>query len=458
MIGILKLMAWITITIMAGWSVLSFLPRKKNILFFAEKMALSYCLGAGLISIEMALLSVFKTKFSVRSIVVWWVPVFVIAFMRYLKNMKSPSQQKSSRERDKLQSLEKFLVFGISFEVLYAFFRALVKPIESFDAIAIYALKAKIFYLQHAIPQNFFSELKNFVPHVEYPLLLPLSETCIYVFLGNLNDLLVKVISPLYYLAILLVFYFLLRRNFGRKISLLFTFLLASIPQFKDYATNGYADILLAFYYSASFFYLFLWIQKNEKAFLMISFLCSALGMWTKSEGLILIGINMILVIIYIMSKKGRKSLGQAIPYLAVSLALIGTFLYIKKIFGVAINSDFDNSWASCLPTVVGNMKRIPLILYEYQRQFFGPKKWNIVWILLLLGLIANFKKAFLKDMKFVTLSILLIFLFYALIFMATPQNITWHLSTTVSRLFIHFLPIVVLWLCLLFKELKLEI
>jgi len=30
--------------------------------------------------------------------------------------------------------------------------------------------------------------------------------------------------------------------------------------------------------------------------------------------------------------------------------------------------------------------------VYEYQKQFFGFKKWNLVWTLLILGIIALMK------------------------------------------------------------------
>jgi hypothetical protein len=89
----------------------------------------------------------------------------------------------------------------ISFEVLYVFFRTLIKPMESYDSIAIYALKSKIFYLEKIIPPDFFRNFASFVPHIEYPLLIPLAEAGLYTFLGSLNDLLVKMIFPLYYAA-----------------------------------------------------------------------------------------------------------------------------------------------------------------------------------------------------------------------------------------------------------------
>ncbi|MDD5136000.1 MAG: hypothetical protein PHN63_01475, partial [Candidatus Omnitrophica bacterium] len=49
---------------------------------------------------------------------------------------------------------------GIILEVFYAFFRALIRPIESYDAVAIYAIKSKIFYLDR-YPQTISRRLRS---------------------------------------------------------------------------------------------------------------------------------------------------------------------------------------------------------------------------------------------------------------------------------------------------------
>ena len=143
--------------------------------------------------------------------------------------------------------LDIFLVFGISFEVVYAFFRALVKPIEAYDAVAIYAIKSKIFYLAGAIPEEFFSRIAAIFPHPDYPLNIPLAQTLGYWSMGVLNDQLIKLIFPLFFVGILALLYFAVRRFAGRTYALVFAFLLASVPQFNAYAANAYLEVPLAF-------------------------------------------------------------------------------------------------------------------------------------------------------------------------------------------------------------------
>lgn len=457
-LDILKLIFWLGITLSIGWSILSIISyNRKHLFFIIEKIALSYAFGLAAVSIEMAILSSVGIKFSIFSILVWWLPVFLTAFILAVSIDRLSGAENTIRDKSNLSFLEKFCIFGISFEVFYAFFRALIKPLESYDSIAIYALKSKIFYLANIIPHNFFTDLKSFVPHIEYPLLIPLSETYFYTFLGSLNDQLVKVIFPLYYISILAVFYSILRRFLGRKYSLLFTFLLATVPQFKDYATIGYTDLPLAFYYSVSALYLFLWMKEKETLYLILSFLTSIFSVWTKTEGLMLTGINLMVVVIYILLE-GRVQFRQAFYYLLFSLVSISAYIFIRKTLGLGLHGDVTQRGPSDLARILLNIKNVPSILYEYQIQFFGPKKWNIVWIIFLFTFVANFKNSFSRGIRFITVTLIFIFLGYTSIYIMLSKSITWYLSTTASRFFIHFLPLVLFWLVLIFKELKLEI
>lgn len=452
MLAILKILAWLISVCLIGWSILSIVFYKRKLLTIPEKLVLSYAVGLGLITIGMAKLSFLKIPFSSFSILIWWLPIVFIGIYLDIKSRSIP-YYRIEGEKTKLSLLEKFFICGISFEVLYTFFRALIKPLEAYDAIAIYGMKAKIFYLAKAIPPDFFSHMKDYVPHVDYPLLLPLAETYFYTFFGSLNDLLVKVMFPLYFIAILVTLYFVIRRYASRKISLLFTFLLATIPQLTNYATNGYADMLFAFYYSASIFYIYLWIKEKSGLFLTLSFIMLALGIWTKNEGIALVVVNIAIIAIYLLSE-GKKFFKQGLSYVFFILVGIAFYTYIKGLLGLGvINADYMKVGSFGAGKTIMAIKRIPWILYEYQRQFFGPKKWNIIWIIFILMFITGFKSAFSKDTKFLILAILFTFGVYTFVYMVTPFDLRWHLSTSASRLFIHFLPLVVLWCALSFKE-----
>ena len=107
------------------------------------------------------------------------------------------------------------------------------------------------------------------------------------MFLGRINEQLVKSVFPLYYVAALGILYFGIRRFSSRTYALVFTFILASISQFNNFATNGYMDLPLAYYYLAGTLFLFYWFRETDKTgFLYISAIMTALarGVWCQPQ------------------------------------------------------------------------------------------------------------------------------------------------------------------------------
>ncbi len=451
----LKLLIAVCIFIFAGWNILYLISSKKNILCFWEKIFAAYGLGIGFITLEMLSFYFLRIKFSIGLIIIPWVFLFLINSVIYFK--------KGGRAADEIIPgsggnivLNIFLLSGIMIETIYAFFRALVKPMESYDAVAIYAIKAKALYLAGSIPGNFFTGTINLFAHPDYPLNIPLCETFIYLFLGSLNDQLVKIIFPLYFAGLLGLLYFVIRRFAGRTYALLFTFLLAAIPQFNAYATNGYLDLPLAYYCFASAVFLFIWFEDTSKAgLLFISAVMAGLAGWTKNEGLMYCIINISLIAIFFVTNRKKGLVKRYFIYLSSYIftifAISLPWLWIK-VSAHLVNSEINLS--NLTPWyILSQYRRVWPIIYEFQKQFLGPKKWNIIWMIFIFLLIVKFKKIFSKDIRYATLFIFFSFGGYVLIYMITSQDLAWHLSSTGSRFLIHFLPVVIYWMALLLKK-----
>ncbi|MFA7676537.1 MAG: glycosyltransferase family 39 protein [Candidatus Omnitrophota bacterium] len=434
-------LAALFISTLYGFLVLRSLDKEKDI-FFLESLALSYGIGLGLISLAMTLIALAGVKFSVFSILT--VSLFVPLMMFFTKpktGIKGPSIPVNFKPFE-------FLFLGfISWEVIYAFFRCLIKPVESYDAVAHWAFKAKAIYLFGGLPLDIFRRPApaDLIFTADYPWLLPFSQAYIYNFINNFDDFVSKMIIPLFFLACIILFYRLLkRRGLNRLHSLVFTFFLASIPQFNNYATIGYADLVLGFYYSFSFLYLYLWFRNGSKAFLFISGILTALAVYTKCEGMPLLLVNFTVFLIFVFSGKPfdkRKNTKNFIIYLLLVVALLIPALVLKKITSVGLENHTINTLALS-GFQFGNIKRMPMILYSYQKQFFGIKRWNILWILFFGTAICRFKKLLESDKKYLTIGISLIFAGYTAVFILSPgpqEDLR-----TVSRLFLHFLPLIV--------------
>ncbi|MCX5677914.1 MAG: glycosyltransferase family 39 protein [Candidatus Omnitrophica bacterium] len=439
-----------------GFNILYLIAGGFNRLYLTETAFISYALGVGFISLEMLLFYLLGLKFSISGILIPWAFLVAINAYRYVKSGSRfifADQPPVSDEKNRFLNI--FLASGITLEVVYAFFRALIKPIEAYDAVAIYAIKSKIFFLAKAIPDTYFPSLVHGFPHPDYPLNIPLTETFMYLAMRNLNDQLVKIIFPLFFLGILSVLYFAIRRFASRTYALVFTFLLASIPMFNSYAANAYQELPLAFYYFASAVFLLAWIEdRKDLRFLAVSAVMVALAGWTKNEGMLYCAINASLVIyLSITTRKETsvKTIYAPILYLAVIGIILAPWIWIKARFGI-VNDEIN--LLNLNPVYL--LKQLPKlgpIFYELQKQLFGPKKWILLWPIAIFAAIFNYRKIFTGAQKYISISLILAFCGYVVFYMISYVDVVFFASKTWGRFLLHFLPLLVLWLAYMLKE-----
>ena len=438
-----------------GFNILYPVSFRRSGLHIIEKAFVSYGVGIGFVTLEMLALFLLKKDFSIFNMTAPWAPFFCINLFIYLRDRNKHSKVQKETQKGGNGLLKIFLVTAIAFEALYVVFRTMIKPIESYDAVAIYAIKSKIFYLAGAIPQDFFQTLAAAFPHPDYPLNIPLVETFIYIFMGSLNDQLVKVIFPLFFFGILALLYYGIRRFASASYALLFVFLLATIPQFNEYATNAYLDLPFAYYYFASFIFLFLWFKDNkDTGSLVVSAIMAALSAWTKNEGLMYCGINILLIgsfLFFERNKISMKNILQVIAYISIIAVISLPWIFIKKTWNIT-NSDVG---ATALTPFgfLGQLYKLGPIFYEFQKQFFGPKKWNLIWPVFLFVLAFNYKNVLKGLNKYIALSIVFIVGGYVFIYLISHVEINYFLSRTWGRFLIHFLPVVMYLLARLLKE-----
>lgn len=439
MAAFLSLIIFVVTTSFAGFNIIMLFDRK-SVFDWPAKLGLSYLFGIGAITLQMFIMGLFKFEFITGCILAPWVILFLFNLLVYHRQGRINAIFEKS-PAPKFDIFEKILVILLSFQVIYTFFRALIRPIESYDSVSIWALKAKILYLAKTIPADFFHMINTSFHgiHADYPLLVPFSEVWFYTFLGNLNDHLVKIIFPLNFLAFLLIFYSLLRKVTGkRNISLLFTFVLASIKQFSDYATIGSADLQLAIYCFLTFVFLFMHRRYGSNSYLAASVISCIFAFWTKNEGSIILLITVILLAGSFF--RGRR------PLFAISILFaVFTAWWLFKA-NLHLKSDIINIGAFEGLSAGKACKRIMAIAYEYQKHVFGFKKWNLMWIAFLYFVIVRFKGLF-RGCRYIIIPLGAILSVYTAVYLITPHDIDWHLATTASRLLIHILPLAVFFI-----------
>lgn len=457
MIEFFILCAAIAVVTVIGWSALCLVIGSERGLCALETIAISYMLGIGIVTSEMLLFYFLKLPLRPISILApFGILVLVNAAIRVFRPARrAPAPPCCEKESGKSGIFGIFLAVGITFEAAYAFFRALIKPIESYDAVAIYAVKSKMLYLTRAINPDFFNSLSTLFPHPDYPLNIPFIETFLYLCMRDLNDQLVKVIFPLFFLAILAVLYCAVRRFATKNYALTFVFILATIPQFNSYAANAYHELPLACYCFASAILLFGWFERPDESWrLVISAILVGLAGWTKNEGLLYCVVNMTVLgafLAFNFKKVAARRLFHVAAYPLIIVAMLLPWILIKKQYGIS-NSEID--LANLNPQyLLGQAHKMIPILYEFQKQFFGPKKWNIFWPAALTAIVIFYRRAFSPVGRYIALSIILTVAGYVLFYLISYVDVLYFLGKTWSRFLLHFLPVVVYWLAFTLKD-----
>ncbi len=119
-----------------------------------------------------------------------------------------------------------------------------------------------------------------------YPVHIPLVYTYTYLASGWMNEYLAGVIPALLSLGCLLAVYTLGRMLYGESAGLLAAIILALTPQFARWASSGYVDLPMAFYYTLAT--IFLWRLWEDDTTIDAVLAGGALGFaaWTKNAAL----------------------------------------------------------------------------------------------------------------------------------------------------------------------------
>lgn len=148
-----------------------------------------------------------------------------------------------------LKVFKYLLLFLILLNVIYTISGAYFYPLTSIDAIGIWLLKAKFFYLSHGFPLAFLKDTAFIYSHPHYPLLLPFVFSFVYFFLGGVKESLIVFIYPLTFITILFVIYRLLKElGFKQILSLTIIYIYSMLSPLLALAGRkhaGEADIFI---------------------------------------------------------------------------------------------------------------------------------------------------------------------------------------------------------------------
>ncbi len=406
---------------------------------------ISFYIGIFISTIYLMVLSIMGFRFSLLNIAVFSLSFLIFSIYLFIARKKKAkynnvtnnithqvtssgirsSAFKSSSEGWLKNSIFAFIIFLIFANFIVVIFFTFLFPIRFWDAISCWSLKGIAFFIDGGV-LPFYTQHDYSFAHPSYPLYLPMMQTWIYIWLGQVEETLVKVIFPIFYSSLIFIFYYLFRKRFNRIFSASLVFFISLLSITMDHGYLEYTNLLFSviLFISVFFFYRY-WIAESKKTnYLLLSTIFFAMLSQVRTEGVMYLAIFLIMNTMMTALRFGRQKVGNTntglksrrslliaiiVPILLTLLIQL-PWLIIKSRLGLSILSsewsslfnDIRNGgiFASGLFEPLRALKamtgEVIYSTYDSARAFLGSS-YGLAWPALFLVLLFNLKDSFIK-------------------------------------------------------------
>ena len=314
--------------------------------------------------------------------------------------------------------------FYLKLFFLLMFLIALGTPTYEWDPRSIWLFHAKRIFYDGSI----FSVADNYASfsHNEYPNLVPAFSSSLATLLGYWNEVLPKLSFLFMYLPpLILSFAIFKNEKYIIFLSLVFFFI-------GKYLINGWADGLVAVYFSLSALLMYLLIIENQKngkdtLYFLLAFCFFVILTLIKNEGIALLLILFVVTFFIIIFKGKLKNNIYNLFYLSFSFIPIILWKYFCFLNGIENDYINSNFFVNLLPRI-SDFENIKLIGYF----IFLNEKFLIS--LVFLSIVFWIRKNSNLLIYVFTINLLYI-LIISLIFLATPVDFYFQLDSAAARI-----------------------
>jgi len=205
---------------------------------------------------------------------------------------------------------------------------------QTWDAWAIWLFKAQAFFVDGRIG-TYLERAGEFVGQPGYPLLTPLYSTFLYRLAGQVDPQTVKIVSPVYFFALLAAFYYLVRRIGTLRVAGAATAMLALTVLLAraSFDLAGYAEATLAFYLTVAAGFFYLWLSRGRTLDFAAACLAATAAAWTKNEGLFFLAGFGLIAAAHLVRQ--RRPWAEWLWLVPLPAALFGTYAAMRVAAGV---------------------------------------------------------------------------------------------------------------------------
>ena len=411
-------------------------------------LALALCLGIGfssVVSTALIVIGVAPTSraFVVADIVVWAI-VSALGWWTTKWVAESPEPRAQSRE-SRAQSRESWLLpaaFGVIAIValVSAIASSIAAPHGDWDAWAIWNQHARFLYLGgDGAWRDFFSIMWS---QPDYPLLLPASVARVWAYAGHestLGPILIAMIFGVASVALVVT------TNGGRR-GWIAGALLLGATTFVAQVPSQCADVPLACFIVATLAVTFGDVLRapdpGSRIPSVVAGATSAMAAWTKNEGVVFVLLMLIVAVVAAVRRRdGRQLLWSLVGAAPILIAVAWFKMVLAPSSGLVEGQSLSIVLSRSLDiarhaTVLG-------LMAQHALRWGAPIAFAVFP---LVSLIAAWMAVRLGGAVRVTACILgLLLASYYFVYVTTPFDITWHVTTSVDRLLVQLWPGLVL-------------
>ncbi len=248
-------------------------------------LILSIGLGCGVLSLLMLWVGLFGIRIEAALITALYTAVMLPGWFRWWRERKHFPHKS---EPDPLNGWQWLTLVSISLICAGIVFNAAYWPFSKADTLGIYHRYGTLIFETGALVP-FAGRDDAF--YQAYPMHLPLIYAFSYLASGQINEYLARVIPALLAIGCIPTVYLIGKAVQGKQAGWISAFLLATTPTFVRWASSGYVDLPMAFYFTLAALFTLRLIQGQRRFDALLVGVTLGLAAWTKNAALVGIGL-----------------------------------------------------------------------------------------------------------------------------------------------------------------------
>jgi hypothetical protein len=333
-----------------------------------EALVLAWLGGAALISFWLvgALLSGLELSTAVALL-------FIPAAFGYILNWRAMRRSVRAVFQAPRPRWQWLATFVLALPIFFVAWVSSAQPLRVWDSWVLWGMKARTIFVTQTLSPAVFAEPTRAVTHLNYPLLLPLTEAYFFQWLAAPDDRWLGVVATFYFVALVAEVFYGVRRLGGDSTrAWLAAGAVAFMPGLALLSASVYADVPLAAYATMAMLALAEWCEHKSRGALWIAMGCCACLPWMKREGWVLVA-SMLLALILLAPRRAETWRAVVACGAGALLGAGGWDIFLAR-------HDVSNPMLLpvTLETLYGNLERAPRIGFYFLREFINPQ-WSLV-------------------------------------------------------------------------------